>query len=143
MLRSIAKYALTDIAIGQLVITGSVMDASILAGYDANGVAVDGSAQIGSVSVAGDWIRSSLLAGVDGAGALISTKDKAGTLAKINLFSVGGQIIGGNTGAKMFLVSTEQLVALKIGGVTRTLLAGAHNDNLSVGFYNQFFIKEV
>ena len=138
-----AKYALTDIAIGQLVIKGSVMDASILAGYDATGVAVDGSAQIGSVSVAGDWIRSSLLAGVDGAGALISTKDKAGTLAKINLFSVGGQLIGGNTGAKSFLVSTEQLVALKIGGVTRTLLAGAHNDNLSVGFYNQFFIKEV
>lgn len=134
---------LTDTAITSLVIKGSVIDASILAGYDWNGVAVNGSAQVGSVSVTGDLIRSSILVGTDSSAVAIGTKQKPGTLAKISSVTVGGQIYGGNTGAKSFYITAEQIGSLKISGVNQPLVAGAHNDNFSIGYYNQFFVREV
>ena len=53
-----------DLAFGKIAISKGVSNSNFLAGYDLNGLAVNGDAQIGAVTVGKDWVASNLVAGV-------------------------------------------------------------------------------
>ncbi|WP_238537671.1 S53 family peptidase [Zavarzinella formosa] len=136
------KTLLTDLAIGTLSIRGNLENANILAGYDWNGNAANGSAQIGTLSLGGDWYQSNLLVGVDTTGLAIANRDNQTALSKVSLITVGGQMIGDTTAAT-YLISAQNIVAMKIAGQSLGLTTGAHNDNLSLGFYGNMRLIEV
>ena len=121
----------SDLAIAQVVVSGSVSGTRILAGYGFDGTAVNGHAQIGSVAVHGNWSASSLIAGAkdvngDGFG---NTDDSAIPLtAKTSLLSciasvvIGGTVSGDATSAN-YGFEAESIGRFSYGGTSLPLTA--------------------
>jgi len=121
-------------------VTGSAIYAMIEGGYDLNGNAVGGDAQIGAVAIGGDLIASDIIAGVKSTGAdfgnasdtLIDRPNGASTdgiLASIASIVVGGQIEGGGVTGDMFGIEAQLIGSIKTGSVSLPLTKGAGNDN--------------
>ncbi|WP_020471135.1 S53 family peptidase [Zavarzinella formosa] len=137
------KTLLTDLAIGTLSIWGNIENSYIKAGYDWNGIATNGSAQIGTVNLRGDWRQSSLLAGTDMTRQAIVNRANANALSKVSLITIGGQMIGDTSASVSYGITAQSIVAMKIAGQSLGLLKGEHNDNLSIGFYGNMKVIEL
>jgi hypothetical protein len=157
----------TDLAIGRITVGGRVEYANVLAGYDNNLAAVNGDAQIGAVTVGGDWIASSLVAGarnlgadnaVGGSGANADNVNYGDShdssigagnpdiIAKIASIFIGGQVLGtpnSSSTTDHYGFVAQQLGAIKVGGTTVALAAGASNDNHIVGETTDLNVHEV
>jgi hypothetical protein len=136
----------TDLAIGKISIGGSVERANILAGYDVSGVPRNADAQIGKITIGGDLVTSNIVAGVSTTAPSFGTatdvkmsgagvKDNAdlagkGALSKIASVIVKGSVLGtvASNDAATFAIVAQHIVALKIGGTSEPMRAGAAND---------------
>jgi hypothetical protein len=132
-----------NLAISTLSISGSVTQASILAGYDTTGTTVNGdggtlggSAQIGTVTVAGDWRASSLASGTttgaDGTwgsptNALLP-KANPTLVASIAKIVINGTI-SGLPGPQNGFVA-EHFTSFSAGGDVLTIPAGAFSTQI-------------
>jgi hypothetical protein len=146
----------TDVAVGKVTIGGRVENARILAGYNVFLAAVNGDAQIGAVSVGSDWVASSLVAGVKNTASGNSQFGNSGDasigagnldiIAKIASINIGGQVFGtpvSTSGTDHYGFVAQQIGAIKVGGTTIALAAGASNDNHVVGETTDLNIHEV
>jgi hypothetical protein len=106
-------------------VTGNVAGSQILAGYDVNGGAVNGDAQIGKVSIGGNWTASDLVAGIEDVGAngfgndddaLIGTANDPAIIARIASVIINGTVSGSEAADDHFGFVAEQIVAFKHGG---------------------------
>jgi hypothetical protein len=124
--------AKTDLAFGKIAITGAVSSSRFLAGYDVNGNAGNGDAQIGAVTVGGDWTASDLVAGTQaGADNLFGTSDDtaigAGSLnivSKIASVVIGGQVFGTADTTDHFGFVAELIGSFKVNKVAIPLQNG-------------------
>ncbi len=145
--RGLGATAKTDLAIGKISIGGGVSYARILAGYDVELAGKNADAQIGAVSIGGDVLSLNLIAGVQTGGDVFGNandskitgagvKDNADNLGAISRIA-SIVIKGGAAGslpandAAVFGIEAQHLVAIKIGGATVQLRAGAGNDFLN------------
>jgi hypothetical protein len=159
--------ATTDLAIGKIRIGGRVEFANILAGYDTSLNAVNGDAQIGAVTVGGDWAASNLVAGArnlgadNAAGGSGANADNVNygdgrdsfigvgnpdILATIGSVTIKGQVFGtpdSTSATDHFGFVAQQIGAIKVGGTTLGLAAGASNDNHVVGETTDLNVHEV
>ena len=124
------------IAITELNIGGSVVNARILAGYDPGVVPVNFDAAIGALKVSGSWNASSVAAGVadtanDGFGQNdVLIPGGASTpriLARIASITIKGTAMGSPTAGDHFGLVAEQIAKLTIGATKPALFAGADN----------------
>jgi hypothetical protein len=150
--KPVALSAATSIA--NLKVGQRVEFANILAGYDINGNAVSGDAQIGAVTVGGDWIASNLVCGATaGADGLFGTADDseiAGETttmpAEIASIRIQGKVLGTFSTANStdhYGFVTEEIGSLSIGGFAFTLKAGPSNDGFDIGDTGDVSIREV
>jgi hypothetical protein len=141
---TLAPGVVKDVAIKSIKIGGRVERALILAGYTPVLQATNADAQIGPVSVGGDWIESDLIAGVvstdanfgNGDDTKINTAgakddaDNTGAISKIASLTIKGIAMGtgASNDARLFGIEAQRIGALKVGGRTIPLDAGASND---------------
>lgn len=136
-------------AIGQLVVTGNVSYARILAGYDINGNAVDGDASIGTVQIGGDVLATDIVAGIDPTDAffgdandiVIAGHDPALT-ARIAKVIIGGQVAP-TTAFDLYGIVAQEIGSLKLGGRTIALQAGPGNDAFLLNSIFDTYLREV
>jgi hypothetical protein len=147
-----------DVAIGRLTVLGRAEFANILAGVSpgtGGSVPADADAQIGVVTVGGDWIASSLVAGAVAGGdgyfgdaddarmAGSGVKDDPLLVSSIARLSVGGQVVGTIAAGDYFGIVAEAIGAVTIHGSALPLVAGPHNDDLSLGPTADFSVHEL
>jgi hypothetical protein len=116
-------------AIGSVQVKGDVESVEILAGYDANGVAVNPNVRIGSITVGGDWRASSVAVGMDAgqdgffgtADDLIPTPglgyspwDGLNSLAKIQ---IDGRVSGTPESGDHFAITAHYIESARVSGV--------------------------
>ncbi|MEA3209164.1 MAG: hypothetical protein QOE70_2221 [Chthoniobacter sp.] len=146
-------------AIGSLAVTGSVMDAKILAGYTTATAPANADATIGAVTVNGDWIASSLVAGVvstdaffgNGGETLISSGSPVAVggdpakIAKVASITIKGMVLGTAGGTDHFGFVAEEIGSFSVGGTKFPLTAGKSNDlaGLPVGATFDGRVREV
>jgi hypothetical protein len=125
-LGDLADTSKTDVALGRVTVTGNVQDSRFLAGFDAQGSALNGEAQIGAVSVSGNWTASDLIAGVSaGTGGKFGTADDApassggALLSKIASVVIKGTISDGGEGPS-FGFEAEQIGSFHYSGHSLT-----------------------
>lgn len=132
----------TDLAIGRITIGGSVERASILAGYDVNGVGQNADAQIGAIVIGGDLVASDILAGVTAPAPILGTSAKLagvgvkdnpdlnGAVSKIASVIVKGSVLGtiATNDTATFAIAAQQLGKLTVGSTKIPLTNGASND---------------
>ncbi|HEV7402648.1 MAG TPA: hypothetical protein VGO11_06980 [Chthoniobacteraceae bacterium] len=138
--------------IKSLAVTGSVLGAQVLAGYNFAGTPSNGDAMIGAVTVGGDWVASNLVAGAkttdpyfgNGGDALIPGGDPA-KIAKITSIAIKGEALGTPGGVDNFGFIAEEIGSLTVGGTKFPLAAGASNDlaGLNVGTTIDLRVREV
>jgi hypothetical protein len=141
-------------SIASLKVGRRVEFASVLAGYDINGNAVSGDAQIGVVTVGGDWIASNLVCGATaGPDGVFGTSDDieiAGetttTPAGIASIRIQGKVLGtfstvNSTDHYGFVA--EEIGSLSIGGFAFALKAGPSNDAFAIGDTQDVSVREV
>ena len=124
------------IAITELHIGGSVVNARILAGYDPGVAPVNFDAGIGAIKVSGSWNASSVAAGVidngnDGFGQNdVLIPGSAATpriFARIASITIKGVAMGSPTAGDHFGLVAEQIAKLTIGAMRPALFAGVDN----------------
>ncbi len=118
----------SDVAIGSIIVSGSVTDTRFLAGYSTSANAINPDAQIGNVSVGGNWTASDLVAGVIaggniGFGGELDTKapgtDNPAIYSRIASILISGSATGSIGQSHSF---TAQLISkAKINGITLSL----------------------
>ncbi len=129
-----------DPAIGKVSVSGSATYAMIEGGYDLNGNASSGDAQIGLVAIGGDLIASDIIAGVKSTTAefgaatdtMIAKPPGAltdGVYATIASVVVGGEIEGDLNPSDTFGIEAQLIGSIKTGGVSLPLTKGPGNDN--------------
>jgi hypothetical protein len=140
-----------SLAIGGVLVGGSVVNARILAGYDSAGAAVNADVSIGAVMVRGDWRASDLAAGVAaGPDSVFGTDDDAlisgenAVIARIVSILISGTTAGTEGGGDHFGFVAEQIAAVKANGVKVSLTPGPSNDTggVSVGPTGDVKIRE-
>ncbi len=120
------------VAIKSLTVGGNVLNANILAGYDATGAGVNPDAGIGKVTVKGNWSASSLVAGVldaamDGFGrgdTLIPEPVADDIVARIASLTIKGTATGSATPTTDFFGITAQAIGKAKIGKTKLDLDG-------------------
>jgi hypothetical protein len=150
--RPVVLSAATSIA--SLRVGRRVEFANILAGYDINGNAVSGDAQIGAVTVGGDWIASNVVCGATaGADDLFGTADDAEIAGETTTMPAGiasiriqGKLLGtfatvNSTDHYGFVA--EQIGSLSIGGFALALKGGPSNDSFDIGDTGDVSVREV
>jgi hypothetical protein len=163
--------ATSDVAIGNVNVSGRVDETQILVGYNALMQPVNADAQIGSVNVGGDWIASSLVAGAknsqivsngqggfirlnnvnfgDASDAKISgtgTMDNPNLISKIASIVIKGQILGTADSVSTtdhFGFVAEQIGFLQIGNYPRVLHPGSGNDHFALGPTGDVAVDEI
>jgi hypothetical protein len=141
-------------SIASLKVGRRVEFANMLAGYDINGNAVSGDAQIGAVTVGGDWIASNLVCGaVAGPDGVFGTSDDveiagetAKTPATIAAIHIQGKVLGtfstvNSTDHYGFVA--EEIGSLSIGGFAFALKVGPSNDAFDIGDTQDVSVREV
>ena len=145
------RGATTDVAIGAVTISGNVLNSTIRAGVDTDGVAVNADAQIGAVRVTGSWTSSVLAAGtVAGVDALFGTSDDgliSGTnssriIAQIASVIIGGTVTGTAAGGDHFGFISQRIGAFSANGVAQPLTA-AGGQVFEVGATGDTTVREV
>jgi len=132
-----------DLAVRSVAVAGSATYAMIEGGYDLDGNAFSGDAQIGAVTIGGDLIASDIIAGVKSASAVFGNAtdtliDRPGTaptdgiLASIASIVVGGQIEGGGVSGDIFGIEAQLIGSIKTGGLSLSLKAGPGNDDFFI-----------
>jgi hypothetical protein len=150
--RPVVLSAATSIA--SLKVGRRVEFANILAGYDINGNAVSGDAQIDTVTVGGDWIASNLVCGATaGADGVFGTADDAEipgetttTPATIASIRIQGKVLGTFSAANStdhYGFVAEEIGSLSIGGFAFALKAGPSNDAFDIGDTQDVSVREV
>ena len=133
----------TDLAIKGVTIGGTVERALIQGGYDTDGLAANGDAQIGAIKVGGDLLATSIVAGIQSTDAffgnfdkVIATGDTPAIISKIASLTVGGQIAGtvdpgppATKSVDMFGLEAQFIGAIKTGAVNLPLKAGPFLDD--------------
>lgn len=144
----------SDVAIGNVLVSGSVENAQVLAGYDSL-LGTNADAQIGKIRVKGDWIASTIAAGTrPGADGLFGTnddvklagsgiKDNPAILSRIGKIIIKGAVYGTVTSGDNYGFVAEQVNLLKVGDTLFPLEAGPHNDNFFVGLTDDIRVLEV
>lgn len=130
--------ATKDLAIGSITVGGRVQHALITAGFDYNGVGVNGNAQIGRIRVGGDWIAGSVTSGVnsvdfhfgDGNDSAIA----GGAISRIGSIDIRGQVFGwaGSPGDSYGFVA-QHIGSFKVAGASLALRSGSGNDTFALG----------
>jgi hypothetical protein len=126
------------LAIKDLMVTGSVRNADILAGYDRSGALVNANAQIGDVVVNHDWIASDLVAGVrTGPDGFFGNGDEVvpggnSIISKIASILIKGQVLGTVGGADHFGFVAQQIGSFTIGSDSFNLVPGPSNDSAGI-----------
>ena len=145
--------------IASLAVDGSVLNARVLAGYNALVLGDNADATIGAVTVDGDWVASSLVAGVkssdpffgNGGETLISSGTPAQVggnptkIAKIASIAIKGEVLGTVGGADHFGFVAEEIGSFSVGGTKFPLLKNALNDlaGFDVGATIDVKVREV
>jgi hypothetical protein len=122
-------------AFGIIGVQGDVVRSQILAGYDKDGMPVNGDAGLGKVVIKGNLEASSIVAGATaGADGFFGNGDDAliaggnEVIAKIASITIKGAVLGSAAAADHFGIVAEELGKLKIGGVLQPLIEGPGND---------------
>jgi hypothetical protein len=114
-----------DIAIGSIIVNGSVSGSQILAGYDLDGTPTNADASIKSVRVTGNWSASDLIAGVIATNGEFGDSDdiripggidRDGFVATIAKVQILGSVTGSAEPTEHFGFVAEQIDSLEIGG---------------------------
>ena len=143
--------ATSDLAIGTIVITGSVTGSSIRAGYDIAGGAVNADAQIGNVRVVGNWTSSVLASGVIAGGdgvfgtlddQLIPVTNSNRIIAQIARVVIDGNVDGTAGGSDHFGFVSQRIGAFSANGVAQPLTAAA-GQSFEVGTTGDTTVREV
>jgi FG-GAP repeat len=139
--------------IGNLVIRGRVENSQILAGYNSDGVLVNGHASIGTVKVHKDWIGSDLVAGVAaggdgnfGTGDDLALGGGAFTLAsRIAKVIIKGEVLGTAGPGDHFGFVAEEIGRFVANGSALSVTAGPNNDlaGFTFGDDNDVSVVEV
>lgn len=138
--------AMTDVAIAKITVTGDVVRANVLGGFNTAGSGVNVDAQIGAISVGGDWVESVVSAGV-----LVGMDQKFGTIddlpiaeasqlpnvfAKIASVKIGGQLVGlpiTGPGQQNGAFLAQNIGSFTLGGVAIAMQSGSSNDDILLG----------
>ena len=122
-------------AFGIIGVQGDVVRSQILAGYDKDGLPVNGDAGLGKLVIKGNLEASSIVAGASaGADGFFGNGDDAliaggnEVVAKIASITIKGSVFGSGAAADHFGIVAEELGKLKIGGVLQPLTDGPAND---------------
>lgn len=133
--------ALTDVAMGKVVIGGRVSHANILAGYDLtddiDSADANPNAQIVAVAVGGDWIASNLLSGValsptlaNGSDTLASGVDNPDIDATIGAIVIKGTVAGSATAGDRYGFLAQLITTFQMGaGASGKLLLNTNGGN--------------
>ena len=142
-----------DLAIASIMVTGSVTDSHILAGYDLSGAPVNADASIGSVKVTGNWTASDLVAGVadtlaDGFGNADDVKISGGTdiasrLSQITSVVVKGTVEGSAAAGDHFGFTAQKILAFKVGATSLALDPLIAEQTFELGTFTDVTVREV
>ncbi|MEO8353873.1 MAG: Calx-beta domain-containing protein, partial [Chthoniobacteraceae bacterium] len=121
------------VALKQVQVGGSVVNAEILAGFRRDGTPSNADAGIGKIIVEGNWIASSAAAGVvdatgDGFGIndLLIQGGNAGIVSKVASITIGGQMVSGSEReGDHFGITAQQIGSLTLGRARQSLHVGA------------------
>jgi hypothetical protein len=126
-----------DLAIRSVRIGGRVEEAWIFGGVNADGVAVNGNAQIGTVSVGGDWVATSLTSGCTSSDGRIGDANDAAlpgaTESRIGSVNIGGQVFGRRGSNETFGIFAQEIGSFRVAGVSMPLKPGKGNDTFALG----------
>jgi hypothetical protein len=140
-----------DLAIGSILVKGSVSHTAILAGYIGTNP-FNADASIGTVTVLNDWRASSIVAGAIDAGASgfgqgdtsIGFNDTTALTARIASITIVGQLLGNDTQFGAFGFVAQEIVKLQITGYLVPLTPGPSNDpSRALGGNQQVYVEEI
>ncbi|MGB8167531.1 MAG: hypothetical protein WCF18_08565 [Chthoniobacteraceae bacterium] len=158
------KNASEALAIASVTVERGAMNASILAGFDSGGTAVNPDAQIGAIKIGNNMVGTSISAGVaysgkgwgdatnSNAAASAGFADNALIRSRVASLTVGGYVLGNPRFVTDFLngVVAQEIGALKIGGTALELshnvpppAANALLDVFQFGIDRLFVVREV
>ena len=138
-------------AIRGVRVGGSLDHAEILAGYDVNGLAVNGAVRIGKVAVVGNWSASDLVAGaIPGDDGLFGTDDdisiasQSAIVSRIASVLIAGEVVGTEDASDHFGIVAAQINAAQNGDRDIALKRGPGNDiDVRVGIADDVRLTEV
>jgi hypothetical protein len=139
-------------AFGIIGVQGDVVRSQILAGYDQDGMPVNGDAGLGKIVIKGNLEASSIVAGATaGADGFFGNADDAlipggnEIVARIASITIKGAVLGSAAAADHFGIVAEELGNLKIAGEPQPLTEGPRNDldGIALGTTDDVRAREV